>query len=62
MSSDKIYNRISRLNPDKLQNTANSILNKFINNNRRGVRSFIIDTTPGDLKIYVLIYYLNIYM
>ena len=51
VSSDKIYNRISRLDPDKLQNTVNSILNKFINNNRRGVRSFIIDATPGDLNI-----------
>ena len=35
VSSNKIYNRISQLDSDKLQNTVNIILNKFINNNHK---------------------------
>ena len=51
VSSEKIYSRISRLDPVALENTVNSILNKLRNDNRRGIRSFIIDATPGDLNI-----------
>ena len=51
LSSDIIYNRLSRLDPVALENTVNSILNGLRNDYRRGVRSFIIDATPGDLNI-----------
>ena len=51
LSSDIIYNRLSRLNPVILENTVNSILNNLRHDYKRGVRSFIIDATPGDLNI-----------
>ena len=50
LSADIIYNRLSRLNPVALENTVNSILNN-LRNDYRGVRSFIIDSTQGDLNI-----------
>ena len=33
------------------KNTVNSILNKLRNDYNRGRRTFIIDSTPGDLNI-----------
>ena len=39
------------MDPVALENTVNSILNSLRNDYRRGVRSFIIDATPGDLNI-----------
>lgn len=51
LSADIIYNRLSRLNPVILENTVNGILNNLRNDYNRGVRSFIIDATPGDLNI-----------
>jgi len=51
LESQEIYDRLSRVNPDKLENTVNSILNRLRNDYRRGKRTFIIDATPGDLNI-----------
>lgn len=51
LSSSIIYNRMSRLDPIALENTVNSILNGLRKYSSRGVRSFIIDATPGDLDI-----------
>ena len=51
ISANIIYNRLSRLDPVVLENTVNSILNSLRNDYNRGVRSFIIDATPGDLNI-----------
>ena len=51
LSSEIIYNRLSRLNPVALENTVNGILNNLRNDYNRGVRSFIVDATPGDLNI-----------
>ena len=34
-----------------MENTVNSILNNLRNDYNRGVRSFIVDATPGDLNI-----------
>lgn len=51
ISAENIYNRISRLDPVALENTVNGILNSLRDDNRRGIRSFIIDATPGDLNI-----------
>lgn len=39
------------MDPVALENNVNSILNGLRNDYRRGVRSFIIDATPGDLNI-----------
>lgn len=51
LSVDIIYNRLSRLDPVVLENAVNGILNRLRNDYNRGVRSFIVDATPGDLNI-----------
>ena len=51
LEAQEIYDRLSRVDPVKLENTVNSILNKLRNDYNRGRRIFIIDATPGDLNI-----------
>ena len=51
LEAQEIYDRLSKFNPDQLENTVNSILNKLRNDYDRSRRTFIIDTTPGDLNI-----------
>ena len=51
VSDERIYNKLSRLNPVALENTVNSILNSLRNDYKRGARCFIVDATPGDLNI-----------
>lgn len=51
ISSDIIYNRLSRLDPKALENAVNGILNSIWKDNTNRVRSFLIDATPGDLDI-----------
>ena len=51
LEAQEIYDRLSKLNPEQLENTVNSILNKLRNDYNRGRRTFIIDATPGDLNI-----------
>jgi len=51
LSAEIIYNRLSRLDPVALENAVNGILNSLRNDYNRGVRSFIVDATPGDLNI-----------
>ena len=51
LEAQEIYGRLSKVNPEHLENTVNSILNKLRNDYNRGKRTFIIDATPGDLNI-----------
>lgn len=51
LEAQEIFDRLSKLNPEQLENTVNSILNKLRNDYNRGRRTFIIDATPGDLNI-----------
>lgn len=51
ISSDIIYNRLSRLDPEALENAVNGILNSLWKDNTNRGRSFLIDATPGDLDI-----------
>ena len=51
LEAQEIYDKLSKLNPEQLENTVNSILNKLRNDYNRGRRTFIIDATSGDLNI-----------
>ena len=51
LEAQEIYDRLSRVDPDKLENTVNSILNRLRNDCRRGKRTFMMDATPADLNI-----------
>ena len=51
LGAQEIYDRLSKVNPEQLENTVNSILNKLRNDYNRGRRTFIIDAAPGDLNI-----------
>ena len=51
LGAQEIYDRLSKVNPEQLENTVNSILNKLRNDYNRGRRTFIIDATPEDLNI-----------
>lgn len=51
LEAHEIYDRLSRIDPDKLEKTVNSILNKLRNNLKQGKRTFIMDATPADLNI-----------
>jgi len=54
--AQEIYDRLSKVNPEQLENTVNIILNKLRNDYNHGKRTFIIDATPGDLNInFILI-------
>lgn len=54
LEAQEIYDRLSRVDPDKLENTVNSILNRLRNDYGRGKRTFIMDATPADLNINFL--------
>ena len=48
---DKLYNKMSNLDPDALEKTVNSILGSFITRKGKEQKRFIIDATPADLNI-----------
>lgn len=54
LEAQEIYDRLSKVNPEQLENTVNSILNKLRNDYSRGRRTFIIDATPRRFEYLIL--------